>query len=97
MRAQFMVFGSSRVLAVYINQNYKACLSKPMNSAQQDEDILSEKASVTGVAEDFKFIFKGPIIPSSFNASTMVIASKIATPKSKGKLELNNTDPRKNP
>lgn len=52
---------------------------------------------VAGVKENFIFIPEGASAPTSFNASTIVIASKIAFPKSKGELELNNTDPRKKP
>lgn len=58
---------------------------------------FSNVLQVAGVKEDFIFIPEGAIAPTSFNASTIVIASKIAFPKSKGELELNNTDPREKP
>ncbi|CAK7326096.1 unnamed protein product [Dovyalis caffra] len=58
---------------------------------------FSNTLQVAGVAEDFRFLYEGIIVPTSFNASAIVIAGKIAVPESRGKLELNNTDPRQNP
>lgn len=52
---------------------------------------------VAGITKDMKFIVEGGIIPISFNATRMPIAIKLAFPESKGKLRLNNTDPRRNP
>ncbi|KAL5761764.1 hypothetical protein ACOSP7_018028 [Xanthoceras sorbifolium] len=56
-----------------------------------------EPPLVVGIADDFRFIIQAGVIPISFNASRMPIAAKIAFPASKGKLELNSTDPRQNP
>ncbi|XP_021299643.1 protein HOTHEAD-like [Herrania umbratica] len=56
-----------------------------------------EPPQVTGIAKDFKYIVEGGIIPTSFNATRMPIAAKIAFPVSEGKLTLNSTDPRQNP
>ncbi|CAK7336801.1 unnamed protein product [Dovyalis caffra] len=58
----------------------------------------SEPAQVAGIVnKEFRFLVEGIIAPSSFNASVMTLAIKIAFPESRGKLELNNTDPRQNP
>ncbi|XVE53224.1 hypothetical protein DITRI_Ditri02bG0187000 [Diplodiscus trichospermus] len=52
---------------------------------------------VSGIAKDLKFIVEGGILPTSFNATRMPIAAKVAFPASEGKLKLNSTDPRQNP
>ncbi|KAK2636199.1 hypothetical protein Ddye_030991 [Dipteronia dyeriana] len=51
---------------------------------------------VTGIADDFRFIIQTLALPICVNASKMPIAAKIALPTSKGKLELNKTEPRQN-
>ncbi|GLT66257.1 hypothetical protein SLA2020_386310 [Shorea laevis] len=56
-----------------------------------------EPPQVAGIANDFKFIIEGIVIWTSFNSTRNRIAAKIALPASKGKLKLNNTDPRRNP
>ncbi|TXG56512.1 hypothetical protein EZV62_017825 [Acer yangbiense] len=53
--------------------------------------------SVVGITDDFRFIIQALVLPTSFNASITLIVAKIAIPASKGKLELNSTDPRQNP
>ncbi|KAJ6322434.1 hypothetical protein OIU77_012307 [Salix suchowensis] len=58
---------------------------------------LPDPPQIAGIAEDFKFIVQGLILPISINATIIPIAIKLAFPASKGKLELNNTDPRQNP
>ncbi|KAE8667641.1 Detected protein of confused Function [Hibiscus syriacus] len=52
---------------------------------------------VSGIAKDFKFIIEGGIIPTTFNATRMPIAAKIAFPVSEGELKLSSSDPRQNP
>uniref|UniRef100_A0A2P2JCZ0 R-mandelonitrile lyase-like isoform X1 n=1 Tax=Rhizophora mucronata TaxID=61149 RepID=A0A2P2JCZ0_RHIMU len=56
-----------------------------------------DSPQVAGIAKHFKFIIEGGIIPVSFNETRIPIAVKLAFPESKGKLELNGTDPRQNP
>ncbi|KAL4361448.1 hypothetical protein GQ457_04G011090 [Hibiscus cannabinus] len=56
-----------------------------------------EPPQVSGIAKDFKFIIEGGVIPTSFNATRMPIAAKIAFPASEGELRLNSSDPRQNP
>ncbi|CAN0923633.1 (R)-mandelonitrile lyase-like [Linum grandiflorum] len=58
---------------------------------------LPEPAQAVGITQGFKFIIQGAIIPVSLNATSNRILIKLATPESQGKLELNSTDPRKNP
>ncbi|KAJ6891708.1 hypothetical protein NC651_025030 [Populus alba x Populus x berolinensis] len=59
---------------------------------------LPESPQVVGIAKDFKFVVEGFVLPVSFNATTLMrLSIKLAFPESKGKLELNNTDPRQNP
>ncbi|KAK3223030.1 hypothetical protein Dsin_010055 [Dipteronia sinensis] len=53
--------------------------------------------SVTGITDYFRFIIQALALPICLNASRMPIAAKIAFPASKGKLELDTTDPRQNP
>ncbi|KAK3223026.1 hypothetical protein Dsin_010051 [Dipteronia sinensis] len=69
-----------------------AVLVDTMPAKRQPEPPL-----VVGIADDFRFIIEAGVLPISFNASRMPIAAKIAFPASKGKLELNSTDPRQNP
>lgn len=57
----------------------------------------ADTPQVVGIADDFRYIIEGGIVPTSFNISRMGIFAKIAFPASKGKLELNCTDPRRNP
>ncbi|KAK3223029.1 hypothetical protein Dsin_010054 [Dipteronia sinensis] len=56
-----------------------------------------ESPQVVGIAGDFRFIIEAGVVPISLNASRTRISAKIAFPASKGKLELNSTDPRQNP
>ncbi|KAI9169307.1 hypothetical protein LWI28_010548 [Acer negundo] len=56
-----------------------------------------ESPQIVGIADDFRFIIEAGVVPISLNASRTRISAKIAFPASKGKLELNNTDPRQNP
>ncbi|KAK2636197.1 hypothetical protein Ddye_030989 [Dipteronia dyeriana] len=56
-----------------------------------------ESPQVVGIADDFRFIIEAGVVPISLNASRTRISAKIAFPASKGKLELNSTDPRQNP
>ncbi|GLT96390.1 hypothetical protein SLE2022_140140 [Rubroshorea leprosula] len=56
-----------------------------------------EPPQVAGIANDFKFFIEGIVIWTSFNSTRNRIAAKLALPASKGKLKLNNTDPRRNP
>ncbi|KAL5553862.1 hypothetical protein UlMin_041263 [Ulmus minor] len=64
--------------------------SKPQNRQPDTPQVV-------GIAEDFKVIIEAGILPVSLNTSRVPIAAKLAFPSSKGKLRLNNTDPRKNP
>ncbi|KAF8378457.1 hypothetical protein HHK36_029797 [Tetracentron sinense] len=50
-----------------------------------------------GIANDFQIIIQSTILPISFNATRIRISAKIAFPVSRGKLQLNSTDPRENP
>ncbi|PON58331.1 Long-chain-alcohol oxidase [Parasponia andersonii] len=52
---------------------------------------------VVGITDHFNIIVESGILPISFNQTRIPIAAKLAFPASKGKLELSNTDPRKNP
>ncbi|KAE8719788.1 50S ribosomal protein L18 [Hibiscus syriacus] len=56
-----------------------------------------EPPQVSGIAKDFKFIIEGGVIPTSFNATRMPIAAKIAFPVSEGELKLSSSDPRQTP
>ncbi|XP_050277157.1 (R)-mandelonitrile lyase-like [Quercus robur] len=58
---------------------------------------LPDTPQVVGIADNFKFIVEAGIVPVSLNATRMTVAAKLAFPASKGKLELNSTDPRENP
>lgn len=58
---------------------------------------LPDTPQVAGIADDFNIIVEAGIIPVSLNATRMTVAAKVAFPESKGKLELNGTDPRTNP
>ncbi|XP_038707130.1 protein HOTHEAD-like [Tripterygium wilfordii] len=61
------------------------------------QKLYPDTPQVVGITKGFKFIVEAGVIPISFNATRMPIAIKIAFPASKGKLELNSTDPRQNP
>ncbi|TYH24884.1 hypothetical protein ES288_A03G125500v1 [Gossypium darwinii] len=61
------------------------------------QNRLPDPPQVSGIAKDLKFIIKGGIIPTGFNATRMPIAAKIAFPVSEGELKLSSTDPRQNP
>ncbi|CAN0923642.1 (R)-mandelonitrile lyase-like [Linum grandiflorum] len=58
---------------------------------------LPDPPQVAGITKGFNFIIQGIIGPISFNTTRNRISIKLAFPESKGKLELNSTDPRKNP
>ncbi|XP_015895128.2 protein HOTHEAD isoform X2 [Ziziphus jujuba] len=64
--------------------------SKPKNRQPDTPQVV-------GITDDFKIIIEAGILPISFNATRMPIAAKLALPASKGRLKLNNTDPRQNP
>ncbi|KAJ7943465.1 Protein HOTHEAD [Quillaja saponaria] len=63
----------------------------------KSENRLPDPPQVVGIADDFKIIVQGLILPISLNETRIVISAKVAFPASRGKLELNNTDPRQNP
>ncbi|KAJ6324884.1 hypothetical protein OIU76_012051 [Salix suchowensis] len=70
----------------------------PLIIRAKPEFRLPEPPQVVGIAKDFKFIVEGFVLPVSFNGTTLMrISIKLAFPESKGKLELNSTDPRQNP
>ncbi|KAK0574308.1 hypothetical protein LWI29_021445 [Acer saccharum] len=69
-----------------------AVLVDPMPAKRQPES-----PQIVGIADDFRFIIEAGVVPISLNASRTRISAKIAFPASKGKLELNSTDPRQNP
>ncbi|KAJ4711357.1 Protein HOTHEAD [Melia azedarach] len=71
------------------------CIALLVDSMPQNR--LPEPPEVVGIADNFRFIIQAGVLPISFNASRMPIAAKIAFPASRGKLELDSTDPRKNP
>ncbi|XP_010523468.1 PREDICTED: protein HOTHEAD [Tarenaya hassleriana] len=56
-----------------------------------------EPPQVAAIAEGFKFILESEILPTNLSTARISIAAKVAFPKSKGRLKLENTDPRKNP
>lgn len=58
---------------------------------------LPEPPEVVGIADNFRFIIEAGVLLINLNASRMRITAKMAFPASQGKLELNNTDPRRNP
>jgi len=65
---------------------------------ESDPEVqLPDPPQIVGIADDFKFIVQGLILPISINATRIPISIKLAFPASKGKLELNSTDPRQNP
>ncbi|XP_034932232.1 (R)-mandelonitrile lyase-like [Populus alba] len=65
---------------------------------ESDPEVqLPDPPQIVGIADDFKFIVQGLILPTSINATIIPISIKFAFPASKGKLELNSTDPRQNP
>ncbi|KAG5237281.1 (R)-mandelonitrile lyase [Salix suchowensis] len=69
----------------------------PLIIRAKPEFRLPEPPQVVGIAKDFKFIVEGFVLPVSFNGTTLMrISIKLAFPESKGKLELNSTDPRQN-
>ncbi|GMI75345.1 hypothetical protein like AT1G14190 [Hibiscus trionum] len=61
------------------------------------QNQLPDPPQVSGIAKDFKFIIEGGVIATSFNATRMPIAAKVAFPVSEGELKLNSSDPRQNP
>lgn len=71
------------------------CIAKLVDTTPQKR--LPETPEVVGIADNFKFIIQAGVLPISSNASRMPIAAKLAFPISKGKLELDSTDPRQNP
>ncbi|KAF4388883.1 hypothetical protein CsatB_019017 [Cannabis sativa] len=58
---------------------------------------LPDTPQVVGIVDKFKIIMESGIVPVSFNQTRIRISAKLAFPYSKGKLELNNTNPRNNP
>ncbi|XP_050238910.2 (R)-mandelonitrile lyase-like [Mercurialis annua] len=58
---------------------------------------LLESPQVVTIAEDFKFVIGGLIIPRGFNATSTTLGIKLAFPQSTGRLKLNDVDPRRNP
>ncbi|KAI4328453.1 hypothetical protein L6164_020807 [Bauhinia variegata] len=58
---------------------------------------LPDPPQAAGIADGFKIIVEGAIVPISTNATRVGISGKIAFLSSKGILELNDTDPRLNP
>lgn len=78
----------------------QAMIDNPSISVLVDSDPevqLPDPPQIVGIADDFKFIVQGLILPTSINATIIPISIKFAFPASKGKLELNSTDPRQNP
>lgn len=71
------------------------CIARLVDTMPQKR--LPEPPEVVGIADNFKFIIQAGVLPISSNASRMPIAAKLAFPISKGKLELDSTDPRQNP
>ncbi|CAI0437851.1 unnamed protein product [Linum tenue] len=61
------------------------------------ESRFPDAPQVAGITKGFEFIVEGGILPVSFNTTRIPVAVKLAFPESKGKLELNTTDPRRNP
>ena len=58
---------------------------------------IPDTPQVTGITDQFKVIMESIIVPISKNLTRVSIAGKLAFPKSRGKLELKNKDPRDNP
>ncbi|KAL0003865.1 hypothetical protein SO802_011426 [Lithocarpus litseifolius] len=77
------------------DQTHEVYLNQPECSSSWGE--LPDTPQVVGIADNFKFIVEAGIVPVSLNATRMTVAAKLAFPASKGKLELNSTDPRENP
>ncbi|CAN0923643.1 Protein HOTHEAD [Linum grandiflorum] len=61
------------------------------------QNRVPQTTPVAGITKGSNFIIEGLIRRVSFNASRILIVAKLAFPNSNGKLELNSTDPRKNP
>ncbi|CAN1187818.1 (R)-mandelonitrile lyase-like [Linum perenne] len=70
-------------------------ISIPVGS--KPERRLPDSPQVAGITKGFNFIIEAGIVPTSLNATRNRVSIKIAFPESTGKLELNSTDPRKNP
>ncbi|XP_028798678.1 protein HOTHEAD-like [Neltuma alba] len=58
---------------------------------------LPDPPLVAGIADDMKVIVEAAIQPLTANSTRVNVAAKIASPSSRGKLELKNKDPRQNP
>ncbi|XP_054822971.1 (R)-mandelonitrile lyase-like [Prosopis cineraria] len=58
---------------------------------------LPDPPLVAGIADDMKIIVEAAIQPLTANSTRINVAAKLASPYSKGKLELKNKDPRLNP
>ncbi|CAA0202542.1 unnamed protein product [Arabidopsis thaliana] len=56
-----------------------------------------EPPQVAAITEGYRFIIESEVLPTDITTTRISIAAKIAFPKSKGRLKLNNTDPRENP
>ncbi|CAN0923634.1 Protein HOTHEAD [Linum grandiflorum] len=70
-------------------------ISIPVGS--KPERRFPDSPQVAGITKGFDFIIEAGIVPTSINATRNRVSIKLAFPESTGKLELNSTDPRKNP
>ncbi|CAN1187817.1 (R)-mandelonitrile lyase-like [Linum perenne] len=61
------------------------------------ERRFPDTPQVAGITKGLNFIIESGILPVTFNTTRIPIAIKLAFPESKGELQLNSTDPRKNP
>ncbi|KAL8137766.1 hypothetical protein V2J09_003767 [Rumex salicifolius] len=58
---------------------------------------MPDPPQVAAITDNYEVIIESATIPISMNLSRTNIAAKVAYPLSRGKLELNSTDPRVNP
>ncbi|CAN1142906.1 (R)-mandelonitrile lyase-like [Linum perenne] len=80
-----------------VGREVKDCPAVSILVDSKPENLVPDTTQVAGITKGSKFIVECAILPFSFNTTRVLVLTKLAFPKSKGKLELNSTDPRKNP
>ncbi|XP_068643484.1 (R)-mandelonitrile lyase-like [Aristolochia californica] len=67
------------------------------NISHRLQKLPTDPPQVVGIADKFQFIIQSIILPSSPTSKIFPITAKLAKSESEGVLELESTDPRKNP
>ncbi|CAN1187824.1 (R)-mandelonitrile lyase-like [Linum perenne] len=81
----------------HVGQEVKDCPAVAILVDSTPKYRVPDTTQIAGITKGSKFIIECLIVPFSFNTTRVSISIKLAFPKSKGKLKLNSTDPRKNP